>query len=50
VVATGSALIVTHKDVMESIRIAIEKISPLDYGRAIENPPEDLRLEYGSVL
>jgi broad specificity phosphatase PhoE len=46
----GSALIVTHKDVMESIRIAIEKISPLDYEEMIEHPTDDFRLEHGSVL
>jgi broad specificity phosphatase PhoE len=48
--ANGSALIVTHRDVMESVRIAIEKISPLDYAKQIEAPPPDLAIKHGSVL
>jgi broad specificity phosphatase PhoE len=48
--ASGTALIVTHKDVMESIRIRLERISPLNYSRWIENPPHDMRLNYGSIL
>lgn len=47
---SGSALIVTHKDVMESIRIAIEQVTQLDYESKIGNPPENMRLDYGSIL
>jgi broad specificity phosphatase PhoE len=46
----GSALIVTHKDIMESIRIAIEKISPLDHEAMDEHPTDDFRFDRGSVL
>lgn len=47
---TSSALIVTHKDVMEAFRIEIEGISQLDYTERIVNPPANMVLEYGSIL
>lgn len=47
---SGSALIVTHKTVMESIRIDIERISQLNYTEKIENPQESMVLHYGSIL
>ena len=46
----GSALIVTHRDVMEAFRIEIEQISQLDYTEKIENPPKCMTLNYGSIL
>lgn len=46
----GNALIVTHKDVMETFRILIENISQIEYREAILNPPKKNKLYYCSIL
>ncbi|KAK8892453.1 hypothetical protein M9Y10_029682 [Tritrichomonas musculus] len=46
----GSVIIVTHKDMMDSIRIRIERISQLDYKEKIADPPCKHILYYGSIL
>lgn len=46
----GSAIIVTHKDVMESLRIIIERISQMDYSAKIADPPNKHILHYCSIL
>ena len=46
----GSCIIVTHKDVMEAMRIRLERISQLDYTRKILNCPPKFALNYASVL
>ncbi|KAH0785362.1 phosphoglycerate mutase family protein [Histomonas meleagridis] len=48
--AHGSAIIVTHKDVMESFRIRIEKISEMDYKSMIMEPSQNHVLHYSSIL
>lgn len=46
----GAALIVTHKDVMESLRIIIERISQMDYRAKVAEPPARHVLHFCSVL
>jgi broad specificity phosphatase PhoE len=46
----GSAIVVTHKDVIETIRIRIEVISQMEYHDKIANAPPHLSLYHGSVL
>jgi broad specificity phosphatase PhoE len=46
----GSAIIVTHKDVMETIRIRLEVISQMEYQKQIANVPQELTLYHGSIL
>ena len=46
----GSAIIVTHKDVMETFRIRIERISQIDYKSKILHPKEPNRLNYCSLI
>lgn len=46
----GAVIIVTHKDVMDSIRIRIERISQMDYKEKIADPPFRHTLYYGSIL
>ena len=46
----GSALIVTHKDVMESLRIRIERISQMDYKEKVDDPPNQHKLQNASIL
>jgi broad specificity phosphatase PhoE len=48
--ADGSAIVVTHKDVIETIRIRIEIISQMEYHDKIANAPPHLSLYHGSVL
>lgn len=47
---TGSAIIVTHRDVMETMRIRLERVAQMDYSSKIANPPNHLKLNYCSVL
>ena len=46
----GSVIIVTHKDVMESLRIRIEHISQIEYKPKVVEPPPEHVLHYGSIL
>jgi len=46
----GSAIIVTHKDVMETMRIRIERISQIDYSERILCADDAIKLNYCSVL
>ncbi|OHT03767.1 phosphoglycerate mutase family protein [Tritrichomonas foetus] len=46
----GSAIIVTHKDVMDCLRIRIERISQMDYKKKVAEPPFNHILYYGSIL
>lgn len=48
--STGSAIIVTHKDVMETLRIRIERISQGEYAKKIAQPPTNMLLHHCSVL
>ena len=48
--STGSVLIVTHKDVMETFRIRIERISQMEYKQAILHPPRQNRLNHCSII
>ncbi|EAY01786.1 hypothetical protein TVAG_111430 [Trichomonas vaginalis G3] len=48
--ADGSVVIVTNKDIMEALRIRIEKISQSDYDRRINHCPKDESLHYCSIL
>ena len=47
---SGSAIIVTHRDVMETMRIRIEHILQHDYQKIIMNAKEPFTLNYCSVL
>jgi broad specificity phosphatase PhoE len=47
---SGSALIVTHKDVMETIRVRIETISQMDYPKQIANPPPERQISPASII
>ena len=46
----GSAIIVTHRDVMETMRIRLEHILQLDYPEVIMNAKGPYKLNYCSVL
>ena len=46
----GSAIIVTHRDVMETMRIRLEHILQLDYPEVIMNAKGPFKLDYCSVL
>lgn len=46
----GAVVIVTNKDIMEALRIRIEKISQLDYDRRILHCPKNEMLHYCSIL
>lgn len=46
----GAAIIVTHKDVMETLRIRIERISQMAYPDQIAHPPSHIALHHCSVL
>ena len=46
----GAAIIVTHKDVMETLRIRIERISQMAYPEQIASPPSHIALHHCSVL
>ena len=46
----GSAIIVTHRDVMETMRIRLEHILQLDYHEVIMNAKDPFKLDYCSVL
>lgn len=45
-----TALIVTHKDIMETFRIQIEKISQLDYTKMIVQCPPEQQIHHCSIL
>lgn len=47
---TGAVIIVTHKDVMECIRIRMERISQMEYMSKISQPPQYNKLHYCSIL
>jgi len=46
----GKAILVTHKDIIETFRIKIERISQMDFGDLIRNPSKDMRINYCSIL
>ena len=46
----GKAIIVTHKDIIETFRIKLERISQMDYPNLIKNPSKKLSLNYCSIL
>jgi broad specificity phosphatase PhoE len=48
--ANGTVVIVTHKDVIETIRIRLEVISQMEYQEKIVNVPQNLTLFHGSIL
>lgn len=46
----GTAVIVTHRDVMETFRIRLEQLLQFDYNRVIVNAKEPFKLNHCSVL
>ncbi|EAY21088.1 phosphoglycerate mutase family protein [Trichomonas vaginalis G3] len=46
----GTAVIVTHRDVMETFRIRLEQLLQFDYNRVIVNAKEPFKLNHCSLL
>ena len=46
----GACIIVTNKDIMETIRIRLENISQAEFNQRINHCPQDEQLNYCSVL